>query len=113
MKPLVYCHDYRTHAEVKRLLDKKGIPTFSRDAGDGGRTPYLVFVCINSQLKDAVILLRDPDHSPSFTVDVEEFYERADTHGLPLISRKVTIIFVALILVISTIAVLEYYFPLA
>ena len=89
---------------VTALMRSKGIPTYSESARSvrGGVPEWIIFTCINSQARDAALVLANPNYEPTQPVDVEEFDRQASSpSGLPTMLRwgmatlaGVTILFV-------------------
>jgi hypothetical protein len=73
------------------LLEEKGIPIYRKASGAGlGVIGYLpntqryrktLFVCIDSQLDDALTILRFPSHNPAEPVDSQQFHEDIEAAG--------------------------------
>lgn len=73
---LGHLNDKREASRVCGLLQAAGIPVHVVQEG-GLRTPFraAVFVCLNSQVDDALALLKDPSHGVSSPVDVRAYHE--------------------------------------
>ena len=81
MRVLAHVHDYDELNRLVTLMHDKGIPTYVRTLSTRGVERWILFVCLNSQARDAQIILRDPDHQPSQPVDVNTFERAAYSRG--------------------------------
>lgn len=86
MKLLCAIEDRVDAFRIRTLLEEKGIPIYCKpNLGFGpgwffsrsSRT-YL-FVCMDSQFKDAEAILRFPSHSPSEPVDAQKFHSDVES----------------------------------
>jgi len=65
---------------TKELLESRGIPVFISGTESFRMRPLLVlyrkgvWVCLDEQFDDAVMLLKNPDHEVSNPVDVDAFH---------------------------------------
>jgi hypothetical protein len=68
------------------LLEEKGIPIYrgrkSFGSGSGWiMAGYPLFVCLDSQFKDAQTILKFPSHVPAEPVDAKKFHEDIEAAG--------------------------------
>ena len=86
MEFLVAAYTEEVAAEIKDLLDSKGIPTYAVAERMGRVSGHVrctrVFVCLNNQLQDARAVLKDPEHVVTDPVDAQEYYTWADAQPL-------------------------------
>ena len=84
MKLLCVRFDDDVATRLCSLLEEKGIPIYrgSPFNGRGSRLGgYPLFVCLDSQFKDAKTILKLPAHTPSEPVDVRKFHEDIEEAG--------------------------------
>ena len=89
MRVLTYVHDQSELARIVELMHSKGIPTFSRSAkvGRDGVPRWIIFVCLNSQAKDAETILHFPSHTPKVSVNVDTFERAAYSRNMDVLLR--------------------------
>jgi hypothetical protein len=103
MQILTHAYSFEERQRIEWLLGERGIPTYSVMAGAGrwmtqSANQWVVYVCIDSQLPDALAVLKDPDHGVTDPVDVTAFNEAlrsADTSPMAFWLLKATIMIVS------------------
>lgn len=65
--------------------------------------PYMVYVCLDRQYKDAVALLANPDYEPENPVDVDAVIAETAPGGLHVLVRWTLLLAVASIVAVSVI----------
>jgi hypothetical protein len=102
MQILTHAYSSEDRQRIEWLLGERGIPTYSVMAGAGrwmtqSANQWVVYVCIDSQLSDALAVLKNPDHEVADPVNVTEFNEAlrsADTSPMAYWLLKATLIIV-------------------
>jgi hypothetical protein len=82
MKLLETYGDAQEARRVCELLEEKGIPIFVEGVGVRGVPQAAVFVCIDSQFKDALTILQFPSHEPAQPIDAMQFHRDIDADGM-------------------------------
>jgi hypothetical protein len=107
MRVLVHVHSESELQRVTDLMHDKGVPTYSRRAVPRSADRWVVFVCLNDQLKDAAQLLANPGHIPSYSVDVARFERAAYSRNMDVIGGWATLTAVAVALLFALIVYLQ------
>jgi hypothetical protein len=81
MRLLFESRDSAELAGAKTLLESSGIPVFISGTESFRLRPLLVlyrkglWICLDEQLQDAMVLLKNPNHRVAKPVDVEAFHQ--------------------------------------
>ena len=85
MKLVRHFYDPEELRRAINLLHAKGIPTHLKYSGAPSvwPTPYraAMFVCLDRHLRDAVMVLQDPEHKVSEPVDVGAYLAGLEAQG--------------------------------
>ncbi|GAA5077270.1 hypothetical protein GCM10025759_23000 [Lysobacter panacisoli] len=110
MRVLTYVYDESELTRITSLLHEKGIPTFCRSVRPArGAVPrWIVFVCLNSQASDAAQVLKDPNHVPSYSVNVDTFERAAYSRNMDLLVKWGTILLVSVAALFALVVSIAY-----
>lgn len=90
MRYLATVHDTHELHRMRTLLRERGVPTYVGDASVRLLTRQKLFVCIDSQLDDALKVLKDPTHRVAEPVDAQAFEDAMGSSDLSLLTRYAT-----------------------
>lgn len=82
MQYIADVHDGDELRALVDLLEGKGIPTFYRTHGFRSGTYFKLFVRVDAQYEDAILLMRDSNHEVSAPVDMEKYREASKDETL-------------------------------
>lgn len=108
MKLLSRVYDHSEAICIAERMRDKGIATFIRAAG-APRAPdqWVVFVCLASQVDEAVRVLGDPDYEPANRIDVAAFEAELPSSHLGLLVKWCAAILLGILLLFAAISLLS------